>query len=223
MLRGAEESAEPIGAYQIAGEPIGLLFAGHVDIEGFEAHIGVERVVLLGLAGEGGCEGGDAAGLGENVGNVRGDDRRLFADGELLRACVEVGEHIALVGGMSRRQLEDDAEGVQGILIGLGDAHGARCGIKRALLGNVALAVAEGGVVLVHGEAERLVETERSTLVDCGDNAPFLQVVRRGDAGEVDGLARRVFKVEHDGHPLGFRGDCRGRRGAHRGDEAHEQ
>ena len=38
-------------SYQIAGEPIGLLFAGHVDIEGFEAHIGVERVVLLGLAG----------------------------------------------------------------------------------------------------------------------------------------------------------------------------
>ena len=77
--------------------------------------------------------------------------------------------------------------------------------------------------MLVHGEAERFVEAKRSALIDRGDNVPFLQVVRRGDAGEVDGLARRVFKVEHDGHPLGFRGDCRGRRGAHRGDEAHEQ
>ena len=223
VLRGAEESTEPIGTHQIAGEPIGLLLAGHVDIEGFEAHIGVERVVLLGLAGEGGREGGDAAGLGEDVGNVRGDGRCLFADGELLRTRVEVGEHKALIGGMCGRQLEDDAEGFQGVRIGLGDAHGARSGIKRALIGNVALAVAEGGVVLVHGEAERLVEAERSALVDRGDNVPFLQVVRRGDAGEVDGLARRVFKVEHDGHPLGFRGDCRGRGGTHRGDEAHEQ
>lgn len=124
---------------------------------------------------------------------------------------------------MCGRQLEDDAEGFQSVRIGLGDAHGARCGIKRALIGNVALAVAEGGVVLVHGETERLVETKRSTLIDRGDNVPFLQVVRRGDAGEVDGLARRVFKVEHDGRPLGFRGDCRGRGGTHRGDEAHEQ
>lgn len=103
VLRGAEESAEPIRAYQIAGEPIGLLFAGHVDIEGFEAHIGVERVVLLGLAGEGGCEGGDAASLGEDIGNVRGDGRCLFADGELLRTRVEVGEHKALIGGMCGR------------------------------------------------------------------------------------------------------------------------
>ena len=149
--------------------------------------------MFLGLAGEGGREGGDAAGLGEDVGNVRGDGRCLFADGELLRTCVEVGEHKALIGGMCGRQLEDDAEGFQSVRIGLGDAHGARCGIKRALIGNVALAVAEGGVVLIHGEAERLVETERSALVNRGDNAPFLQVVRRGEAGEVDGFARRVL------------------------------
>ena len=44
VLRGAEESTEPIGAYQIAGEPVGLLFAGHVDIEGFEAHIGLSLI-----------------------------------------------------------------------------------------------------------------------------------------------------------------------------------
>lgn len=51
---------------------------------------------------------------------------------------------------------------------------GARCGIKGALIGNVALAVAEGGVVLVHGEAERFVEAKRSALIDRGDNGALL-------------------------------------------------
>ena len=67
--------------------------------------------MLLSLAREGGREGGDAAGLGENVGDVRGDNRRLPAHGELLGTRVEVGEHVTLVGRMGGRQLEDDAEG----------------------------------------------------------------------------------------------------------------
>ena len=59
--------------------------------------------MLLSLAREGGREGGDAASLGEDIGNVRGDGRCLFADGELLRTRVEVGEHKALIGGMCGR------------------------------------------------------------------------------------------------------------------------
>ncbi len=199
-----------------------MLLVALVDVEVLETGVLVELVALIRLPGEHCCaEGlqGAVAATGSFAHYVfhigaEGDIRTVEVDGHV--ACVEVGGHVVLIGGMYRGELENDAEGIEVLLIAGRHGDDARGGIVGAFLGDVSLLVAERGVMLVDGKRQAFVEGK---LVGVGVDLHVEGIAPLDIAGlvggEVDGLIGCVLEMKRDRNRAACGRRCDRRRRLH--------